>query len=119
MFKRSFALASILTLGLVDYACAADAPAVPSVDYAASSVWLCRPGRQDACTAPQDATIVAVDGTLTREAFHAAKVHIAIPVPECRAEIELVVQQSVGFRVDGHLLCGDGKADQALGGADP
>jgi hypothetical protein len=73
MFKGSFALASILTLGLVDYACAADAPAVPSVDYAASSVWLCRPGRQDACTAPQDATSVAANGTLTREAFHAAK----------------------------------------------
>ena len=73
MFKGSFALASILTLGLVDCACAADAPAIPAVDYAASSVWLCRPGRQDACTAPQDATIVAVDGALTREAFHAAK----------------------------------------------
>jgi hypothetical protein len=73
MFKGSFALASILTLSVVDCACASDAPAVPAVDYAASSVWLCRPGRQDACTAPQDATIVAVDGTLTREAFHAAK----------------------------------------------
>ena len=73
MFKGSLALASILTLALVDYACAADGPAVPAVDYGASSVWLCRPGRQDACAAPQDATIVAADGTLTRETFHAAK----------------------------------------------
>ena len=73
MFKGSLALASILALGWVDCACAADEPAVPAADYADSAIWLCRPGRQDACTAPQDATIVAVNGALTREAFHAAK----------------------------------------------
>ncbi|HEY2677891.1 MAG TPA: DUF3089 domain-containing protein, partial [Steroidobacteraceae bacterium] len=48
---------------------AAQAPA----DYANPDIWLCRPGRQDACTVSQDATIVAADGKLTREAFHPAK----------------------------------------------
>jgi len=36
-------------------------------------VWLCRPNTRDACAASQDATIVAVNGTLTRETFHPAK----------------------------------------------
>jgi hypothetical protein len=73
MLKGNFALASILALALIDCACAADGSAVPAADYADSGIWLCRPDRQDACTAPQDATIVAVNGKLTREAFHAAK----------------------------------------------
>jgi hypothetical protein len=33
--------------------------------------WLCRPGRADACAANLDATIIAEDGSMTREAFHA------------------------------------------------
>jgi hypothetical protein len=44
-----------------------------STDYSNPDVWLCRPGRTDACSAPQDATIVAADGTLNREVFHPAK----------------------------------------------
>jgi len=40
-------------------------------DYSNPKLWLCRPGRTDACTANLDATIVADDGTMTQEAFHA------------------------------------------------
>jgi hypothetical protein len=75
MIRSILAIASILSLGLaVDCARAQDAGVTPaSTDYANPAVWLCRPGRQDACSAPQDATIVAVDGSLTHEVFHAAK----------------------------------------------
>ena len=75
MLRSILAIASILSLGsAIDSARAEDAAATPAAtDYANPAVWLCRPDRQDACSAPQDATIVAVNGTLTREAFHAAK----------------------------------------------
>jgi hypothetical protein len=96
MLKSSLALAS-LALGfvLIDSACAQQtAPATPAApataavpatpaaaaalsatadDYSNPDIWLCRPGRQDACTVPQDATIIAADGTFTHEAFHPAK----------------------------------------------
>lgn len=36
-------------------------------DYSRPSTWLCRPGRQDACTVDLASTIIAADGTLTRE----------------------------------------------------
>ena len=39
--------------------------------YARDDSWLCRPGRRDACAGNQDATIVAADGKLTPEIFHA------------------------------------------------
>ena len=75
MIRSILAITSILSLGLaIESARAEDAAAaVAATDYANPAVWLCRPGREDACSAPQDATIVAIDGTLTREAFHAAK----------------------------------------------
>ncbi|HEY8538548.1 MAG TPA: DUF3089 domain-containing protein [Steroidobacteraceae bacterium] len=38
-------------------------------DYSKPEAWLCRPGRQDACTIDLTTTIVAADGTLTREEF--------------------------------------------------
>jgi len=38
-------------------------------DYADPKNWLCRPGQQDACAVDLATTIVAADGTLTREAF--------------------------------------------------
>jgi Protein of unknown function (DUF3089) len=76
MLKSIIASASILALGLgiSSGSWAEDAPAanIPT-DYANPAVWLCRPDRQDACTAPQDATIVAANGALTRETFHPAK----------------------------------------------
>ncbi len=65
-----------MTLWLVaaNGARAEDASTVPAAtDYANPAVWLCRPGRADACSSPQDATIVAVNGSLSREAFHPAK----------------------------------------------
>jgi hypothetical protein len=40
-------------------------------DYSDGRAWLCRPGRTDACTIDQSTTIVAADGTLTREEFKA------------------------------------------------
>jgi Protein of unknown function (DUF3089) len=75
MIRSILAIASILSLGLaIDPARAEDGAATPAAtDYANPAVWLCRPDRQDACSAPQDATIVAVNGTLTHEAFHPAK----------------------------------------------
>jgi hypothetical protein len=75
MIRSILAIATIASLGLgIHSACAEDAAVTPAAtDYANPDVWLCRPGRPDACSAPQDATIVAVNGTLTHEAFHPAK----------------------------------------------
>ena len=75
MLRSNLAIISILTLGFaIDFARADDAAPVPAAaDYANPAIWLCRPGREDACSAPQDATIVAVNGSLTREVFHSAK----------------------------------------------
>jgi hypothetical protein len=41
-------------------------------DYADGKSWLCRPGRQDACAVDQTTTVVAADGTLTREEWKAS-----------------------------------------------
>jgi hypothetical protein len=38
-------------------------------DYGDKSNWLCRPDHPNACAADQTTTVVAADGTLTREAF--------------------------------------------------
>jgi hypothetical protein len=75
MNRSIFAITSILSLGLaIGSAHAEDAAVRPAAtDYANPAVWLCLPGRQDACSAPQDATVVAVNGTLTHEAFNPAK----------------------------------------------
>jgi DUF3089 family protein len=40
-------------------------------DYADGKTWLCRPGRQDACVVDLSTTVVAANGTLTREEFRA------------------------------------------------
>jgi hypothetical protein len=40
-----------------------------AADYSIEANWLCRPGRADACTQNQAATIIAPDGRTTREAF--------------------------------------------------
>jgi len=40
-------------------------------DYGDAKSWLCRPGRRDACAVDQSSTIVAADGTLTREEWTA------------------------------------------------
>jgi hypothetical protein len=38
-------------------------------DYGKDASWLCRPGRHDACDVDLATTVVAADGTLTREAW--------------------------------------------------
>ena len=48
----------------------APAPATPN-NYADGSAWLCRPGRTDACAVDLSATVIAADGTLTRETWTA------------------------------------------------
>ena len=63
----ALALAAALTAGF----CALDAASAERASYANPNAWLCRPGRQDACAANQDATIVAADGKLSLEPFHA------------------------------------------------
>jgi hypothetical protein len=74
MIRSILALTGALSLGLIfAVARGEDRPAAAATDYADPAVWLCRPGRQDACSASQDATIVAVNGSLKRETFHAAK----------------------------------------------
>jgi hypothetical protein len=48
-----------------------EAPAGAGTDYADPDLWLCRPGRQDACAVDLSSTIVEADGTLTRETWSA------------------------------------------------
>jgi hypothetical protein len=45
----------------------------PTPDYRQDASWLCRPGRNDACTANQDATVINADGTRSIETFAADK----------------------------------------------
>lgn len=49
----------------------AGAQAATPNDYADGSAWLCRPGRQDACAVDLTTTVVAADGTLSRETWSA------------------------------------------------
>ena len=49
-------------------------PAAPTgPDYTNPQSWLCRPGRTDACSADQSATIVKPDGSRSTESFTAAE----------------------------------------------
>src|ERR1700674_907434 len=53
-----------------------DPPKLPATmpvknDYSNGDSWLCRPGRQDACAVDLTTTVIAPDGTLTREPFAA------------------------------------------------
>jgi Protein of unknown function (DUF3089) len=43
----------------------------PKNDYSKADTWLCRPGRQDACSVDLTTTVVTADGKLTREKFTA------------------------------------------------
>ncbi len=47
------------------------APAAAPNDYTDPATWLCRPGRNDACTINLNATVIRADGTTTVERFHA------------------------------------------------
>ena len=48
------------------------ATAATPVDYADPANWLCRPGRQDACTVNLDSTVVEASGATHVERYHAA-----------------------------------------------
>src|SRR5438874_2044554 len=50
---------------------AADAAPPKPNDYSDPKTWLCRPGGKDACAVDETATVVAADGTLTRETWSA------------------------------------------------
>ena len=50
---------------------ASAASTAPKNDYADDKSWLCRPGRQDHCAIDHTTTIVAADGTLSREPWAA------------------------------------------------
>src|ERR1700722_7448578 len=70
MFK-SLAIALLLgAMGLAQ-ATGASAQAAPKNDYTDPSNWLCRPGRQDACTVNLDATVIEADGTTRLDRFKA------------------------------------------------
>jgi hypothetical protein len=47
--------------------------AAAAPDYANEANWLCRPGRADACSVPQDVTSIAATGKRRVERFRAAK----------------------------------------------
>ncbi|MGO9932721.1 MAG: DUF3089 domain-containing protein [Steroidobacteraceae bacterium] len=74
MFARNIAAMALLAIATTAAAQSGAAAAAGSADdYANPDIWLCRPGRNDACTVPQDATVIAVDGTFTQEKFNPAK----------------------------------------------
>ena len=83
IWTRSSRLSAILAGALVLFAslclphaalaqsAAATPPAAAPADYTDPALWLCRPGRADVCAANLDATVIAEDGSMTKEAFHA------------------------------------------------
>jgi hypothetical protein len=74
MVARIFAAVAMLALGLLSLDSAyAEGTSGSTDDYANPDIWLCKPGRKDACAVSQDATIIAADGKFSREKFSAAK----------------------------------------------
>ncbi len=68
----AFGAASVAALGLFAGAPAANAQAPARNDYADGKTWLCKPGRQDACAIPLDATVIRADGATSTDTYHAA-----------------------------------------------
>jgi len=77
MSRMAKALALGGALFTMGAALAADTPpaAVPAAknDYSRADNWLCLPGHEDACSADEDATVAAANGTLKPEKFRPAK----------------------------------------------
>lgn len=71
MIARTLLAALVLGLAASASAQAPSASPSPAPNYADPAAWLCRPGRTDACAQDQTTTIVAANGTLTRETFTA------------------------------------------------
>jgi len=69
---RHIMIAAAMAASLAAGAAQAQTPA-PMVhnDYTDPATWLCRPGRQDACTVNQDATVITADGRMSKETFKA------------------------------------------------
>ncbi len=59
------------TLAVLALAASAVAAQGTKNDYSDGRTWLCRPRRTDACVVDLTTTIVAADGTLTREEWKA------------------------------------------------
>src|SRR5215831_15453933 len=59
----------VIALALAASLAGSAAAQTPKNDYGDARNWLCRPGQQDACAVDLTTTVVAADGTLTREAF--------------------------------------------------
>ena len=69
---KQLAIGAVLLAGLSHAAPArAQAEAVKPNDYSDPKAWLCRPGGHDACDIDETATVVAADGTLTKETWKA------------------------------------------------
>jgi Protein of unknown function (DUF3089) len=74
--RASLAGAVALLIGFIGVpearAQSANTETAAPADYSDSAKWLCRPGRADPCAANLDATLIAEDGSMTVERFHAA-----------------------------------------------
>lgn len=70
MLKRVL-LALVLASAWFPTGGAADQTADQKNDYADGRSWLCRPGRQDACAIDLTTTVIAPDGSFTRESWAA------------------------------------------------
>jgi hypothetical protein len=66
-----FAVIAAASLFYADGASAQAPASTEKIDYSDGKTWLCRPGRQDACAIDLTTTVIAADGTFTRETFAA------------------------------------------------
>jgi len=74
----------------------------PPANYSDPALWICRPGRADACAVNLDATVIAKDGSMTREAFRADP---DAPI-DCFYAYPTVSMEPTGnadFAIDGNL----------------
>ncbi len=75
MLKPSFVALSLVVMlgGALEAQTPAPATAPePKNDYSSDKSWLCRPGRQDACAIDLTTSVVAANGTVTKETWSAA-----------------------------------------------
>jgi hypothetical protein len=74
MLRHILTVAALMSGLAAGFAAQAQTPAsalAAKNDYADPSTWLCRPGRQDACTVNLDATVITADGRTSIETFKA------------------------------------------------
>ena len=72
MIRYSLITLTLLMLLALSVSTMAQTPSAPAKnDYSKGESWLCRPGRQDACTVDLTTTAVAANGKLTQEKFTA------------------------------------------------